>query len=76
MLEIEGRREGFDAGALAEIVQNPLEEFRMRSVFGGGSVKIQQFRLDVVGGEESHDLGCADPLARVDQLAYKSFVSC
>lgn len=25
MLEIEGRREGFDAGALAKIIQDPLE---------------------------------------------------
>lgn len=31
-------------------------------------MEIQEFGLDVIGGEESHDLGCADPFARVDQL--------
>ena len=66
MLQIQRRREGLGSRPFPEVLQNPLEQFKMRSVLGGGCVEVQQLRLDLIGREESHDLGSTDPFTRVD----------
>ena len=66
MLQIERRREGLGSRPFPEVVQNPLEQFGMRSVGLGGRVEVYKVRFDHVGREESHDLGSTDPFARVD----------
>lgn len=66
VLEIQRWRE-VATDAAFEVLPDPGEEFGMGAAGARRSIEIDQVAPDPEKGQESHDLGCSDPLSGVHQ---------